>query len=131
MALQRVVGSSLSVTEQFIDETGRVKLWNKANRPFCRSSNLQRLWLMAALCFFGVATPAAAEGFLCEATQASTNELPMLDKACPIGECLGKKRPKAAKRISLDSMWHLKSANATGRRQTALQADHHRCVDET
>ncbi|POF57178.1 SPOR domain-containing protein, partial [Vibrio vulnificus] len=34
----------------------------------------QRLWLMAALCFFGVATPAAAEGFLCEATQASTNE---------------------------------------------------------
>ncbi|BAC92811.1 hypothetical protein [Vibrio vulnificus YJ016] len=28
LALQRVVGSSLSVTEQFIDETGRVKLWN-------------------------------------------------------------------------------------------------------
>ncbi|EJE8540253.1 SPOR domain-containing protein [Vibrio vulnificus] len=58
----------------------------------------QRLWLMAALCFFGVATPAVAEGFLCEATQASTNELPMLDKACPIGDGVwGKQAPKSGK----------------------------------
>ncbi|EJN6828369.1 SPOR domain-containing protein [Vibrio cidicii] len=39
----------------------------------------------------------AAE-FLCEATQASSNELPMLDKNCPIGAGLwGKKVPRGGK----------------------------------
>ncbi|HAS6020750.1 SPOR domain-containing protein [Vibrio vulnificus] len=58
----------------------------------------QRLWLVAALCTFGLATPAVAEGFLCEATQVSSNELPMLDKACPIGDGIwGTKVPKSGK----------------------------------
>lgn len=39
--------------------------------------------------------PAWAEDFLCDATQASVDQLPILDKACPIGQGLwGKQKPK-------------------------------------
>ncbi|MDW6002278.1 SPOR domain-containing protein [Vibrio mangrovi] len=37
----------------------------------------------------------AQEEFLCDATQASTQELPVLDRACPVGEGLwGKRQPQ-------------------------------------
>ncbi|RTZ14246.1 SPOR domain-containing protein [Vibrio aquaticus] len=44
-----------------------------------------------------LSTPVFAEEFLCDATQASTNELPVLDKACPIGKGLwGKTKPRGS-----------------------------------
>ncbi|MGD8173991.1 SPOR domain-containing protein [Vibrio sp. TRT 21S02] len=47
-----------------------------------------------------VSAPVQAEGFLCDATQASNHELPILDKACPIGQGLwGKQQPKGQKSI--------------------------------
>ncbi len=43
-----------------------------------------------------LSTPVAAEEFLCDATQASTNDLPTLDIACPIGKGLwGNMGPRA------------------------------------
>lgn len=43
-----------------------------------------------------LSTPAMAEEFLCDATQASTNELPTLDESCPIGKGLwGSAKPRA------------------------------------
>ncbi|MDE1309795.1 SPOR domain-containing protein [Vibrio aestuarianus] len=51
------------------------------------------LTLLALPAFF---QPVWAEDFLCDATQASTNQLPVLDKACPIGQGLwGKQKPKS------------------------------------
>lgn len=40
-------------------------------------------------------TPTLAQEFLCDAVQASTTQLPLLDKSCPIGNGLwGKQKPK-------------------------------------
>lgn len=50
--------------------------------------------LLAILALPTVSFPTLAEEFLCDATQASSNELPLLDKACPIGKGLwGKSKP--------------------------------------
>lgn len=47
-------------------------------------------------CIFGAHWVNAQEEFLCDATQASTQELPILDKNCPVGEGLwGKSRPRS------------------------------------
>ncbi|MBF4336317.1 SPOR domain-containing protein [Vibrio anguillarum] len=55
----------------------------------CLTSSLM---VLASLALF---QPAWAEDFLCDATQASVDQLPILDKACPIGQGLwGKKKPK-------------------------------------
>ncbi|MDC5804332.1 SPOR domain-containing protein [Vibrio europaeus] len=51
--------------------------------------------LVAALALPALSAPTLAEEFLCDATQASTNELPLLDKSCPIGKGLwGKSQPR-------------------------------------
>lgn len=51
--------------------------------------------LVAALALPALSAPTLAEEFLCDATQASTNELPLLDKSCPIGKGLwGKSKPR-------------------------------------
>ncbi|KGY10922.1 sporulation protein [Vibrio tubiashii] len=51
--------------------------------------------LAAALALSALSAPTLAEEFLCDATQASTNELPLLDKSCPIGKGLwGKSKPR-------------------------------------
>lgn len=49
-----------------------------------------------ALCALPLMSPSAmAEEFLCDATQSSTQELPMLDTSCPIGKGLwGKQQPR-------------------------------------
>ena len=40
-------------------------------------------------------TPVLAEGFLCQASQASNKELPVLEQSCPIGKGVwGKKVPQ-------------------------------------
>lgn len=53
--------------------------------------------LTAALALSALSTPTLAEEFLCDATQASTNELPLLDKSCPIGKGLwGKSQPRGS-----------------------------------
>lgn len=50
--------------------------------------------LAAALALSVMSAPTLAEEFLCDATQASANELPLLDQACPIGKGLwGKSQP--------------------------------------
>ncbi|QMV12885.1 Sporulation related domain protein [Vibrio spartinae] len=47
-------------------------------------------------CIFGAHWVNAQEEFLCDATQASTQELPTLDSNCPVGEGLwGKSRPRS------------------------------------
>lgn len=52
--------------------------------------------LVAVLALPAISVPAQAEEFLCDATQASTNELPVLDKSCPIGKGLwGRTQPRA------------------------------------
>ncbi|BCG16184.1 hypothetical protein HLBS07_00360 [Vibrio alginolyticus] len=49
--------------------------------------------------------PVEAEEFLCQATQASEKELPMLEKTCPIGNGVwGKKVPQGGQLPLLDSM---------------------------
>jgi len=51
--------------------------------------------LVAALALPALSAPTLAEEFLCDATQASTNELPLLDKSCPVGKGLwGKSQPR-------------------------------------
>jgi hypothetical protein len=54
-----------------------------------------KLLSMAALALPFISHSVSAEEFLCDATQASTNELPVLDSACPIGKGLwGNQKPK-------------------------------------
>ncbi|WP_198927269.1 SPOR domain-containing protein, partial [Vibrio genomosp. F10] len=56
-----------------------------------------KLLSMAVMAFPLVSHSVSAEEFLCDATQASTNELPVLDKSCPIGKGLwGNQKPKGA-----------------------------------
>ena len=51
--------------------------------------------LIGATClvFPGIATADQGSDFLCDATQASDNELPMLAKSCPIGDGLWGRKP--------------------------------------
>ncbi|MCK6265531.1 SPOR domain-containing protein [Vibrio sp. ZSDE26] len=56
-----------------------------------------KLLSMAALALLFISHSVSAEEFLCDATQASTSELPVLDSACPIGKGLwGNQKPKEA-----------------------------------
>lgn len=56
-----------------------------------------KLLSMAALALPFISHSVSAQEFLCDATQASTNELPVLDSACPIGKGLwGNQKPKGA-----------------------------------
>lgn len=51
---------------------------------------------LVALILSAPLSAAQSEEFLCDATQASTNELPVLDKSCPIGKGLwGNQTPRA------------------------------------
>lgn len=62
------------------------------SRPQYTPRYLISLLLLTA-CFFP--TIASAQDFLCDATQPSTNQLPVLDSRCPIGQGLwGDKKPK-------------------------------------
>ncbi|OIQ24962.1 SPOR domain-containing protein [uncultured Vibrio sp.] len=61
-----------------------------------------KLLSMAAIAFPLLFQTASAEEFLCDATQASTSELPVLDASCPIGKGLwGNQKPKG----SQSSFW--------------------------
>ncbi|WP_070962658.1 SPOR domain-containing protein [Vibrio sonorensis] len=54
------------------------------------------LALLAISAIASVSMPATADDFLCDATQASSSELPILDASCPIGKGLwGKQAPAA------------------------------------
>ncbi|MFM2588361.1 SPOR domain-containing protein [Vibrio sp. TBV020] len=60
-----------------------------------KQSSLTKLGMLALLALPVWSAPAMAEEFLCDATQASSNELPLLDKACPIGKGLwGNSKPR-------------------------------------
>ncbi len=59
--------------------------------------NLQRAKLMTIVTLVGAGAvmPVSAQEFLCDATQASAHELPLLSASCPIGKGLwGKQQPK-------------------------------------
>lgn len=56
---------------------------------------LVKLLSISALSLPMVSVSAYAEEFLCDATQASTQQLPQLDQSCPIGDGLwGRQKPK-------------------------------------
>ncbi len=66
---------------------------NMAMMPF---KPLAKVFSASLLCLAAFAAPVHAQDFLCDATQASTQDLPLLDKSCPIGKGLwGKQQPKA------------------------------------
>lgn len=52
--------------------------------------------LLGLLALPVLSTPVSAEEFLCDATQASTSELPVLDQACPIGKGLWGTTPRGS-----------------------------------
>ncbi len=53
------------------------------------------LFSLSALSVSFWTSPASAEDFLCDAKQASSQQLPVLDESCPIGQGLwGKQQPK-------------------------------------
>ena len=61
----------------------------KSKRP------LVTLMSLAILALPMLSAPTYAEEFLCDATQASSDTLPVLDAACPIGKGMwGKQKPK-------------------------------------
>ncbi|USD41071.1 SPOR domain-containing protein [Vibrio sp. SCSIO 43135] len=61
---------------------------------------LTKLLSVAVLALPAISSPAMAEEFLCDATQASTSQLPVLDKSCPIGKGLwGKQQPKGQESV--------------------------------
>lgn len=65
---------------------------NMAMKPF---KPLAKVFSASLLCLAVFAAPSQAQDFLCDATQASTQDLPLLDKSCPIGKGLwGKQQPK-------------------------------------
>ncbi len=60
--------------------------------PFIRCAALS---LIAVLSVLWTQSAAVAEGFLCNASQASDRQLAVLDTACPIGKGMwGKKSPE-------------------------------------
>lgn len=63
-----------------------------ASKP---KQSIFKCWsFLAILALPTLSSPALAEEFLCDATQASATELPLLDQACPIGKGLwGKSQP--------------------------------------
>lgn len=58
------------------------------------NSTMKWVIAIAATLLVGVSAvkPALADEYLCDATQASTNELPVLKNDCPIGDGLWGKR---------------------------------------
>ncbi|NOH81576.1 SPOR domain-containing protein [Vibrio sp. RE86] len=61
-----------------------------------KQSSLTKLGMLALFALPVWSAPTMAEDFLCDATQASTDELPQLDKACPVGKGLWGTSPRGS-----------------------------------
>ncbi|WP_391088642.1 SPOR domain-containing protein [Vibrio sp. NH-UV-68] len=67
-----------------------------------KQSHWKQWTLLAALTLPAWSMPTLADEFLCDATQAATDQLPVLDGACPVGKGLwGKAKPTG----SLSTFW--------------------------